>query len=119
MTLHANAANAPVEVTRYGTGPNQAPRPIKPVSSPLFASVRAAAQYLLDPPADLTADRIDGALELISAHLGLTYARASTGVWVAVREHHAEPTGPYGSRLEAQFMAVSGDLQALSAGGQP
>lgn len=103
----------PTDVTRHGTGPNQAPWPVKPTQSAHFSTVHAAARYLLDPPADLTAERIEDAVELISAHLGITYARSSTGIWLAAREGHAEPTGPYGSRLEAQLMAIHDDLPTL------
>lgn len=82
-----------------------------------FAQVRDAARYLLDPPEDVQAERLEEALEQISEHLGIQYAGSSTGVWLAVGTERPGTMGPYGSRLEAQYSAVALHLNRILEGG--
>lgn len=82
-----------------------------------FAHVRDAARYLLDPPEDVQAERLEEALDLLSGHLHIEYAGSSTGVWLAVGTDRPGTMGPYGSRLEAQYSAVALHLNRILEAG--
>lgn len=85
--------------------------------TPTFAHVNDAARYLLDPPEDVQAERLEEALDRISEHLGIQYAGSSTGVWLAILADQDTPMGPYGSRLEAQYSAVALHLNRILEAG--